>query len=126
MNSRWTSALVLFMLLAGLVLAACGGGEEASATPEPQATEPPAAAATEPPAAEGKVVNRAGVVLPDDAAPVEEQVLHLATEEQTWLTWDASVYDEMYGDVFAWTDSCVRPDRKYEPQPNACTSWETS
>jgi oligopeptide transport system substrate-binding protein len=126
MNSRWTSALVLFMLLAGLVLAACGGGEEASATPEPQATEPPAAAATEPPAAEDKVVNRAGVVLPDDAAPIEDQVLHLDTEEQTWLTWDASVYDEMYGDVFAWTDSCVRPDRNYEPQPNACVSWETS
>jgi ABC-type transport system substrate-binding protein len=126
MKSKRISLLVLLVLLASLVLTACGGDEDATATPEAEATQPPAAAATEPPPAADKVVNRAGVVLPDDAAPIEEQVLHLATEEQTWLTWDASVYDENYGDVFAWTDSCVRPDRNYEPQPNACTSWETS
>jgi peptide/nickel transport system substrate-binding protein/oligopeptide transport system substrate-binding protein len=98
----------------------------ATEPPAAEATEPPAAEATEPPAEAGKVVNRAGVVLPDDAAPIEEQVFHLADEENTWMTWDTSVYDENTGDVYAWSDSCARPDRDYQPQPNACTSWETS
>jgi len=75
---------------------------------------------------EGKVVNRAGVTLPADAAPLEEQVMNYAETEVTWLTWDASVYDENWGDTVAWADSCVRPDEFYEPQPNACESWETS
>ncbi|MCB0043438.1 MAG: hypothetical protein KDE23_27315, partial [Caldilinea sp.] len=35
-------------------------------------------------------------------------------------------YDENDGDVFAWADSCVRPDKNYDPQPNICTSWEVS
>jgi oligopeptide transport system substrate-binding protein len=133
MKGKWASYLMLLVVLLSLVLTACGGGDDATATPEAkepppaEATEPPAAATEPPPPAEtGKVVNRAGVVLPDDAAPLEEQVLHVASEEYTWLTWDASVYDENYGDVWAWSDSCVRPDRDYEPQPNACTSWEIS
>jgi oligopeptide transport system substrate-binding protein len=136
MKGKWMSWSLLLVIVAGLVLTACGGGEAATATTEVMPTEPPAAEPTEPPAAEpteppamaepDRVVNRAGVVLPEDAAPIEEQVLRLASEESTWLTWDASVYDENYGDVFAWTDSCVYPDRNYEPQPNACSSWETS
>jgi ABC-type transport system substrate-binding protein len=66
------------------------------------------------------------VELPADAAPIEEQLMRYAETESTWLTWDASVYDENFGDVLAWADSCVRPDEFYEPQPNACASWETS
>ena len=50
----------------------------------------------------------------------------MATTESTWMTWDASVYDENIGDMIAWADSCVYPDDNYEPQPNACASWETS
>ena len=42
------------------------------------------------------------------------------------MTWDASVYAENVGDNFAWADSCVRPNKDFEPQPNVCTKWETS
>jgi oligopeptide transport system substrate-binding protein len=74
----------------------------------------------------GAVVNRAGVRLPADAAPIEKQVLRMAADELKWLTWDASVYDENVGDMFAWADSCVRPNKEYVPQPNSCERWETS
>jgi ABC-type transport system substrate-binding protein len=53
-------------------------------------------------------------------------VLYFPSTEQTWMTWDASVYDENDGDVIAFADSCVRPDKNYDPQPNLCTSWEVS
>ncbi|RIK40428.1 MAG: hypothetical protein DCC57_19525 [Chloroflexi bacterium] len=110
-------------LIAGmLALAACGAPAAPGQPVEAPAAEPASsgAAASEP------VVNRLGVTLPADAAPLEEQVIHMPSSEATWMTWDASVYDENDGDVFAWADSCVRPDKQFEPQPNACTSWEVS
>ncbi len=113
---------LVFLLAALLVLAGCA----------PQAAAPAGSTEAEQPAASGEtgaaepVVNRAGVVLPADAAPLDQQVIRMATTEATWLTWDASVYDENVGDVFAWSDSCVRPDKQFEPQPNLCTSWEVS
>ncbi|RME63781.1 MAG: hypothetical protein D6790_04190, partial [Caldilineae bacterium] len=113
---------LVFLLAALLVLAGCA----------PQAAVPAGSTEAEQPAASGEtgaaepVVNRAGVVLPADAAPLDQQVIRMATTEATWLTWDASVYDENVGDVFAWSDSCVRPDKQFEPQPNLCTSWEVS
>jgi len=104
-----------------LVLVGCGPAPAATQAP---AVEAPTAAAE---AAEpDRVVNRAGVELPPDAAPLDQQVMRYAESEATWLTWDASVYDENVGDMYAWPDSCVRPDEFYEPQPNACTSWEVS
>lgn len=112
-RAAWLIAAVLAM-----VLAACG----APAAPSQPAAEAPAAE----PASSEPLVNRLGVTLPADAAPLEEQVIHMPATEATWLTWDASVYDENDGDVFAWADSCVRPDKQFEPQPNACTSWEVS
>ena len=74
----------------------------------------------------GPVVNSAGVQLPDNAAPLERQVLRQPAHESPWMTWDASVYDVNVGDQFAWSDSCVRPDKQYEPQPDLCTGWEVS
>ena len=97
---------------AALVLAACG----APAAPAAQAPAAPA----------GPVVNSVGVELPADAAPLDQQVMRYPYTEATWLTWDASVYDENEGDVFAWADSCLRPDKNYEPQPNLCTEWSLS
>ena len=39
--------------------------------------------------------------------------------DQTWLTWDASAYDVNAGPIVGWADSCPRPDKDFEPQPNA-------
>ncbi len=111
--------LVILSMVASTILVGCGTPAE-----EPTTSEGPAEPAE--PAEAEKVVNRAGVELPPDAAPLEEQVLRMATEESTWMTWDASVYDENIGDMIAWADSCVYPDSNYEPQPNTCSSWETS
>jgi ABC-type transport system substrate-binding protein len=108
--------LVIWLVI--LVLVGCG--------PAPVATQAPAVAEPTTAPAAARVVNRAGVELPPDAAPLDTQVMRYAESEATWLTWDASVYDENVGDMYAWPDSCVRPDEFYEPQPNACTSWEVS
>jgi len=101
----------------------------AEPTKAPAAAEPTKAPAPQPTAApkaaEG-VVNRAGVKLPADAAPLAKQVMRYAETEAKWMTWDASVYDENWGDYVAWADSCIRPDKNYVPQPNICTKWETS
>jgi len=122
--------LMIWTMIAGLCLAGCGP----TAAP-PEATQPPAAAEpTKAPAAAeptkapevAAVVNRAGVTLPPDAAPLDKQVMRYAESELTWLTWDASVYDENTGDMYAWADSCTRPDEFYEPLPNGCTSWEVA
>ncbi|RPI47727.1 MAG: peptide ABC transporter substrate-binding protein [Chloroflexi bacterium] len=111
-------APLMIWLVAMLVLAGCG--------PAPVATQAPAVAEPTTAPETARVVNRAGVELPPDAAPLDQQVMRYAESEATWLTWDASVYDENVGDMYAWPDSCVRPDEFYEPQPNACTSWEVS
>ena len=132
--------LVVLLMLVGAVVIACGP----AATPEPakpteakpaeKPTEAPKAAAqptqapakpTEPPKPQG-VVNRAGVKLPADAAPLDKQIMRYAESELKWQTWDASVYDENVGDMFAWHDSCTRPDKDYVPQPNACEKWEVA
>jgi len=124
--------VVVFFTIASMVLAGCGPATPAAPTPVPEKpteaapTQVPEKPTATPVPVAAKVVNRAGVELPPDAAPIEKQVMRYADTELTWMTWDASVYDENVGDVFAWSDSCVRPDEFYEPQPNACTSWETS
>jgi peptide/nickel transport system substrate-binding protein/oligopeptide transport system substrate-binding protein len=138
MESKQSKPLVWLITLTVItttVLAACSP-QPAAPTPAPQATQAqPAAVATEPPKPTAKpteppkpqgVVNRAGVTLPADAAPLAKQVMRYAETEARWLTWDASVYDENVGDYFAWADSCIRPDKNYVPQPNICTKWETS
>jgi len=122
--------LMIWTMIAGLCLVGCGP----TAAP-PEATQPPAVAEpTQPPAAAeptkvpevAAVVNRAGVTLPADAAPLDQQVMRYGESEVTWLTWDASVYDEMVSDVWSFPDSCTRPDEFYEPQPNGCVSWEVA
>jgi len=131
--------LILLSVIATLVLG-CTAPAPAPAQPQPTAakaaaepTKAPAAEPTKaaaqptaaPKAAEG-VVNRAGVKLPADAAPLAKQVMRYAEDENKWMTWDASVYSENWGDYVAWADSCIRPDKNYVPQPNICTKWETS
>jgi ABC-type transport system substrate-binding protein len=128
MNSKRSTLFVLAVILTMLAsIALVGCGPQATTPPQevPTTEAQPVEQPTEPPKAE-PVVNRAGVTLPADAAPLDQQVMRYAEKEVTWQTWDASVYDENVGDMFAWADSCVRPDEFYEPQPNACTSWEVS
>jgi ABC-type transport system substrate-binding protein len=68
-----------------------------------------------------------GVTLPPDAAPLEEQVLRLATGESTWLTIDASSYDVMsVPAIYAFADSCAYWSKDFELLPSACESWEAS
>ena len=114
----WTARVATFAMILALVLAGCGAP---AAAPE---AAPAADEGAAPAASSGPVVNSIGVELPADAA--SEQVIRMPYSEYTWMTWDASVYDENDGDVFAWADSCVRPDKNYDPQPNICTSWEVS
>jgi ABC-type transport system substrate-binding protein len=115
MKGRFAPLLIWLVIL---MLVGCG--------PAPAPTQAPAVSEPTTAPAAARVVNRAGVELPPDAAPLDQQVMRYAETEATWLTWDASVYDENVGDMYAWPDSCVRPDDFYEPQPNACTSWEVS
>lgn len=105
-------------LMVGLALAACG----APAAPASQPAAAPEAAAP----AVGPVVNRLGITLPDDALPLDQQVFRYPATEATYMTWDASVYDENEGDVYGWADSCVRPNKDFDPQPNICESWSVS
>ena len=102
--------LVILSLIASIALVGCGGDEE-------EATEAPAAAATKPPPPPeaDKVVNRAGVELPADAAPIEEQVLNLGATEYSWLGWDYTAYDFTGGPTYGIHDSCVRPDKEFQP-----------
>lgn len=119
---RWWPAL----LAAALLLAACGPAAPTTTSQAPAAEAPAEGEAAVPAAAGEPIVNSRGVTLPADAAPEEEQVLRLASSEYTWLTWDASVYDLIDGNDYAWSDSCVRPDKDYNLQPNVCESWEVS
>ena len=112
---RRSYMLFAVSLLAVLMLAACGGAPAAPAAPEAAA-----------PAASGPVVNRLGNTLPEDALPLEQQVFRYPSNEQKYMTWDASVYEENDGDNYGWPDSCVRPDKDFNPQPNVCESWSVS
>jgi peptide/nickel transport system substrate-binding protein/oligopeptide transport system substrate-binding protein len=128
--SKYLMWLVILSVIASMVLVGCG---QTAAPEEPAATEAPAeqpteaaAAPTEAPAPAEKVVNRAGVELPDDAAPIEEQVLYRGDTEYTWLSWVTDAYDYTPGPLYGIHDSCVRPDKEFNPQPSACESWEVS
>ena len=128
MNHKFSRALVVLTLLS-IVALVVGCAPQPAPAPTPAPQQPAATKAPAQPTAAPKVegvVNRAGVKLPADAAPLARQVMRYAETEAKWMTWDASVYDENWGDYVAWADSCIRPDKNYVPQPNICTKWETS
>ena len=125
--------LLILILVASVALVGCGGtpepeepAEEVAAPTEAPAEE--AAAPTDAPAEEaaGPVVNRAGMELPADAAPLDQQVLRLPRTEFSWLGWDYTAYDFTAGPTWGIHDSCVRPDKEFQPQPSGCESWEVS
>jgi len=110
-------------MIASTALVGCATkeAEPTEVKPAEKATEKP----TEAPAAK-KVVNRAGVELPADAAPIEEQVLRLGVTEYSWLSWSYTAYDFTTGPTYGIHDSCVRPDKEFQPQPSGCESWSVS
>ncbi len=113
-------SIFALLLVAGLVLAGCGAPAPA---PAESVSEPSDSA---PAASSGPVVNSAGIELPADAAPIEEQVLNLAQTELSWWDWSFTAYDLIGGSLWALHDSCVRPDKEFNPQPSGCESWEVS
>jgi peptide/nickel transport system substrate-binding protein/oligopeptide transport system substrate-binding protein len=126
MKHRFTSllaALAALVVIAGMGLAGC-----TSQPTEPAADQSAEQASAAAPADTGApIVNSAGVELPADAAPLDQQVLHVRTgTEQPWLTIDSSMYATNAGGYFAWGDVCTRLDRNFIPQPAGCESWEIS
>jgi ABC-type transport system substrate-binding protein len=118
--------LVALSLVLVSALAGCAPAPAVPAASTAAPAEPTAAPAAPTAAPAAKVVNRAGVELPADAAPIEKQVLRLAADDGKWIGWDSTVYDSVTSSTFGLSDSCVRPDRNFDPQPNACESWEVS
>lgn len=124
---RKSAIFLLFILIttlaAGAALTGCGATDP---EPVPPAEQPAEAEAPAPEAEPAKVVNMMGTELPADAAPIEEQVLHFADTEGSYVTWDAAVYDNVHASYIAFGDSCTRPDKDFVPQPAGCESWEVS
>ncbi len=113
--------LISLLLIASLLLVACGAPAAAPSVASDGAADSAAADASS-----GPVVNSAGVTLPADAAPADEQVLRLAASEFSWWDWSFTAYDLTTGMNYGLHDSCVRPDKNFNPEPSACTSWEVS
>ncbi|OQX64592.1 MAG: hypothetical protein B5M51_03290 [Anaerolinea sp. 4484_236] len=130
MKKNKTLWLVISLLIvSSMILAACGSPEAPVAEDAPVAEEQAETESeAEAPAEEGPstVVNSLGIELPADAAPIEEQVLHVTDTEATYLSWDASVYDVVHASYMAFGESCTRPDKDFNPQPAGCESWEVS
>lgn len=117
---RWSSLLLIIALL----LSAC---------PAPPAAQAPAAEATEAPAAEAAAPADAmttiyGVKLPDDAAPYEEQVLHVAcdnTQSMTTFDFSVAVYNRYcLADLFQ--DTLIDLDKDFNIKPASAESWEVA
>ena len=116
MRGKLATMLVSLVVLSLIVSCAQPTQEATKAPDQPKATEAPAA----------KVVNSAGVELPADAAPIEEQVFRRGVTEYPWLEWAYTAYDTNFGTTMGISDSCVRPDKEFQPLPSGCESWEVS
>jgi peptide/nickel transport system substrate-binding protein/oligopeptide transport system substrate-binding protein len=127
------SLFIALLAVTSLLLVACTTAappaateQEAPAAGDAEMEEEPAVEQEADAAMAEPVVNSAGVELPADAAPIEEQVLRLAQTEFSWWDWSYTAYDITGGSLYALHDSCVRPDKDFNPQPSGCESWEVS
>lgn len=137
-----------FTMILSMVLSACG--QAATALPAPAATntsmpipatytpipiEKAEATATQPAAEEkpaetpvpSAVVNAFGVTMPEDAAPLDQQVLRLMGPEGITTDFAVSVYKRSinsYSDVL--TTPFVRLDKNFEIQPAGALSWDVT
>lgn len=112
-RSRFTFWMYVLMLTS-LVAAAISGCQPQAATPEVAQTS------------SGPVVNSAGVELPADAAPLEQQTLRIGIEEYSWMSQDASAYDNNDAFALAVQDSCLKADKDNNPVASVCDTWSVS
>lgn len=112
MNRTYHSTFLIWLVLLALLLSAC--------TPMPAAPTGGEAAA---PA--GPVVNAVGVQLPDDAAPLDQQVFRTTTIEGKHFDVTRSIYETngMQGTVW---EPLVWLDADFTIYPGGADSWETS
>ena len=127
--NRLLTILIATLVVFSMLLASCTTQPAEPAKPaEPAQPAAPTQAAEQPAAntTAQKVINSGGVELPADAAPLEQQVLRIAADDTKWAGSDTSMYDSISTSTLGIMDSCVRPDREFNPQPNGCESWEVS
>lgn len=129
----------IYLILTGtLILAACASpapaptavaaADEATAAPAaaPAATVAPTAVPVEPTAAPN--VNSVGKLLPDDAAPSEQQVLAItgdtqaAAEGAVFMDLTASVYNRSIGDSM-FSFSLIRVDKDFNVVPGLAETY---
>ena len=129
----------IYLILTGtLILAACASpapaptaiaaADAATAAPAaaPEATVAPTAVPVEPTAAPN--VNSIGKLLPDDAAPSEQQVLVITSDTQAasegalFMDLTASVYNRSLGDSL-FSFSLVRVDKDYNVIPGLAETF---
>jgi ABC-type transport system substrate-binding protein len=143
LSTRWST--LAFLLVALLVLAACGGGAApaqptaaapaapaAEATPTTaaqQAAPEPTAAPTEEPVAEADpYVTIYGERLPEGALPYAEQIHRegcSSTMNQITFDFVVSVYQRFCGDNY-FQDQLVNLDKDFNVIPASAERWEVS
>ena len=101
--------------------------EEATAeAPEEAPAEATATTAPEPESEPSGMVNAFGVTLPDDAAPPDQQYIHLMGIEGTTLDFAVSVYKRGNSNVTILSTPFVRLDKNFEINPAGALTWESS
>jgi ABC-type oligopeptide transport system substrate-binding subunit len=117
------SLTLIFCLFVTAILSAC----VTTAVP-PQASETPAAAATSAgPTVLPPNVTSLGRLLPADAAPRDQQILHLLGVERKHLDVTVNLYDAAMesGAAFLW-ERLTMLDKNNELVPGVAESWELS
>ena len=116
-RTRRTWLLAALLILALLVQACAPAADApAPATGSESAAEP----------AGGPVVNSLGRELPADAAPLDQQVLvypYHGWKTFTTVDFFQAVYERADGISDVLSDSLVRLDKNFQPNPGAATEW---
>ena len=112
MQRNYRASCLAWLVLLALIVSAC-------------APVPAAPSGSEAAAPAGPVTNSAGVQLPDDAAPLEQQVFHTTTIEGKHFDATRNIYETngMQGSVW---EPLVWLDADFNSYPGGADSWETS
>jgi ABC-type transport system substrate-binding protein len=112
MQRNHRASCLAWLVLFALIVSAC-------------APVPAAPSGSEAAAPAGPVINSAGVQLPDDAAPLEQQIFHTTTIEGKHFDTTRNLYETngMQGSVW---EPLVWLDADFNIYPGGADSWETS